>query len=73
MRRSVFVIRVHQKGDNNQGYQLGGKFVQANNEFSPDFTTAVQFPNKQQAEQAIQTLNSNVHFYAEIVEIFIFA
>lgn len=66
----IFIIRTFSKGENNIGYSTTPYYYQGNNYFHVDFTTAVRFQNRQQAEQEIPSLSSQTQSYLEVIEVF---
>lgn len=66
----ITIIRAFSKGEGNNGFSTVPFYYQGNNRFEPDFTTALRFHNRQQAQQEIANISSDRILYLEIIEVY---
>lgn len=64
------IIRAFCRGEGNQGFSAIPLYYQGDNQFNPNFSTALIFQNHQQARQAIAEITSDRVLYLEIIEVY---
>ncbi|HEX7757398.1 MAG TPA: hypothetical protein VF421_18750 [Niabella sp.] len=70
MTKGVFILRAYAKGPENKGFSVGPVYYVGNNKLDTDFTAAVHYNSEHDAEKDIENINSERHFYLEIVKIY---